>query len=34
MYFYEYGNRDNPTVVFLHGAGATDTFSSQYLPEE
>ena len=30
MYFYEYGNRDNPTIVFLHGAGATDTFSSQY----
>ena len=31
MIFYdEYGNRDNPTILMLHGAGALDTFSQQY----
>lgn len=30
MYFDEYGNRDNPTVVLLHGAGMTDSFANQY----
>lgn len=30
MYFDEYGNRENHTIVFLHGAAATDTFSNQY----
>ena len=26
----EYGNRENPTILMLHGAGALDTFSRQY----
>lgn len=30
MYFDEYGNRENHTIVFLHGAAATDTFCNQY----
>lgn len=30
LYFEEYGNRKNPTILLLHGAGALDTFSRQY----
>lgn len=30
LYFDEYGNRDNPTILLLHGAGALDTFCQQY----
>ncbi|MEQ8156507.1 MAG: alpha/beta hydrolase [Clostridiaceae bacterium] len=30
MYYSEYGNRENHTIVFLHGAAATDTFCNQY----
>ncbi len=30
MYFDEYGSRENPTVVLLHGAGVVDTFARQY----
>ena len=30
LYFEEYGSRENPTVLMLHGAGAFDTFSQQY----
>ena len=30
MYYDEYGKRENHTIVFLHGAAATDTFSNQY----
>lgn len=30
IYYDEYGNRDNPTIIMLHGAGALDTFSHQY----
>ena len=30
LYFDEYGNRDNPTILLLHGAGALDTFCNQY----
>lgn len=30
MYYDEYGNRENHTIVFLHGAAATDTFCNQY----
>lgn len=30
MYYDEYGKRENPTIVFLHGAAATDTFCNQY----
>lgn len=30
MYFDEYGSRENPTLVLLHGAGVVDTFSHQY----
>lgn len=28
--FDEYGNRNNPTILLLHGAGALDTFTQQY----
>lgn len=30
LFFDEYGNRENPTILLLHGAAALDTFSSQY----
>ena len=30
LYYDEYGNRENPTILMLHGAGALDTFSRQY----
>lgn len=30
IYYDEYGNRNNPTILMLHGAGALDTFSHQY----
>lgn len=30
MYYDEYGEREKHTIVFLHGAGATDTFCNQY----
>jgi len=30
IYFDEYGNRDNPTLLMLHGAGAVHTFTQQY----
>jgi pimeloyl-ACP methyl ester carboxylesterase len=30
MYYDEYGKRKNHTIVFLHGAAATDTFCNQY----
>ncbi|GFP76445.1 alpha/beta fold hydrolase [Clostridium fungisolvens] len=30
MYYDEYGNRENHTIIFLHGAAATDTFCNQY----
>lgn len=30
LYFDEYGNKDNPTILLLHGAGALDTFCNQY----
>ena len=30
LYFDEYGNRGDPTLVLLHGAGALDTFCQQY----
>ena len=26
----EYGNRENPTILLLHGAGVVDTFAQQY----
>lgn len=29
--FDEYGNRNNPSILFLHGAGALDTFTRQYV---
>lgn len=28
--YEEYGNKDNPTILLLHGAGALDTFCNQY----
>lgn len=28
--FDEYGNRNHPTILLLHGAGALDTFTQQY----
>lgn len=31
MYFDEYGNSEKATIVFLHGAALTDTFSNQYI---
>ncbi len=30
LYFDEYGNKENPTILLLHGAGALDTFCKQY----
>lgn len=30
LQYDEYGNRDNPTILLLHGAGALDTFCRQY----
>lgn len=30
IHFDEYGNRDNPTILLLHGAAALDTFCGQY----
>ena len=30
IYYDVYGNRDNPTILMLLGAGALDTFSQQY----
>lgn len=30
IYYDEYGNRENPTILMLHGAGALDTFSRRY----
>lgn len=30
LYFDEYGDRKNPTILMLHGAGALDTFCHQY----
>ena len=30
IYFDEYGNQDNPTLLMLHGAGAVHTFTQQY----
>ncbi|MDO4292543.1 MAG: alpha/beta hydrolase [Eubacteriales bacterium] len=30
LYYDEYGNRGNPTILLLHGAGALDTFCEQY----
>ncbi len=26
LHFDEYGNKDDPTILLLHGAGALDTF--------
>ena len=30
LHYDEYGNRNNPTILLLHGAGALDTFCNQY----
>ena len=30
LYYDEYGNKENPTILLLHGAGALDTFCRQY----
>ena len=30
IYFDEYGERKNPTILLLHGAAALDTFCNQY----
>lgn len=30
LYYDEYGNEENPTILLLHGAGALDTFCNQY----
>lgn len=30
LYYDEYGSRENPTILLLHGAGALDTFCRQY----
>lgn len=30
LYYDEYGNRENPTILLLHGAAAVDTFCRQY----
>lgn len=34
IYFDEYGDRDKPTILLLHGAAATDTFCNQYCFQE
>lgn len=30
LHFDEYGNKDDPTILLLHGAGTLDTFCNQY----
>jgi pimeloyl-ACP methyl ester carboxylesterase len=30
LYFDEYGKKENPTILLLHGAAALDTFCNQY----
>lgn len=30
LYYDEYGSKENPTILLLHGAGALDTFCRQY----
>lgn len=30
MHYDEYGSKENPTILLLHGAGALDTFCRQY----
>lgn len=30
LHYDEYGNREKPTILLLHGAGALDTFCQQY----
>jgi hypothetical protein len=30
MYYEEYGSRDLPTIVMLHGAGLVHSFVNQY----
>lgn len=30
LHYKEYGNRKNPTIMLLHGAGVLDTFCRQY----
>lgn len=30
LHYDEYGSRDNPTILMLHGAGTLDTFCQQY----
>lgn len=30
IYYDEYGSKDNPAILMLHGAGALDTFCQQY----
>ena len=30
LYYDEYGSKENPTIMLLHGAGAIDTFCRQY----
>ncbi|MDE6905092.1 MAG: alpha/beta hydrolase [Lachnospiraceae bacterium] len=30
VYYDEYGSKENPTILLLHGAGALDTFCRQY----
>ena len=30
LYYDEYGSKENPTIMLLHGAGALDTFCRQY----
>ncbi len=34
IHFDEYGDRKNPTILLLHGAGALDTFCRQYCFKE
>lgn len=30
LHYDEYGSREKPTILLLHGAGALDTFCRQY----
>lgn len=30
LYYDEYGSKENPTILLLHGAGALDIFCGQY----
>lgn len=30
LHYDEYGNKEKPTILLLHGAGVLDTFCSQY----